>query len=124
MSWFNKKESASSSKIQWESLDSASVFNDLLALSNEKVIVFFKHSTRCSISSMAKSRFEREWNYSHEEATPVYLDLLNYRDLSDKLASTFGVMHQSPQMLIIKNEKCAYHTSHQMISAESVKEFI
>ncbi len=124
MNWFSKKENSTTQNIQWEKLDSLTMLNDLITLSNEKIVVIFKHSTRCSISSMAKSRFEREWDYNQNNIVTYYLDLLNFREISDKIASEFDVTHQSPQMLVIKNEKCIYHNSHQMISAESLERFI
>ena len=70
MNWFSKKENSTTQNIQWEKLDSLTMLNDLITLSNEKLVVIFKHSTRCSISSMAKSRFEREWDYSLNNVVP------------------------------------------------------
>lgn len=84
--------------------------------------VIFKHSTRCSISMMAKKRFEQDWD-SIPEGTPVYfLDLISFRDISNQIAEQFNVHHESPQMLLIKNGECIYETSHGEISAEDLAE--
>jgi bacillithiol system protein YtxJ len=86
--------------------------------------VIFKHSTRCSVSMMAKKRFEFEWD-AIPEGTPVYfLDLISYREVSNKIAEQFQVHHESPQMLLIKNGECIYETSHGEISAEDLAEQI
>jgi bacillithiol system protein YtxJ len=86
--------------------------------------VIFKHSTRCSVSMMAKKRFEFDWA-AIPEGTPVYfLDLISYRDVSNKIAEQFQVHHESPQMLLIKNGECIYETSHGEISAEDLAEQI
>lgn len=84
--------------------------------------LIFKHSTRCSISLMAKRKFEFEWDSLPAE-TPVYfLDLLNYRNISNSIAEIFNVHHESPQLLLIKDGECVYEASHSEISAEDAAE--
>ena len=86
--------------------------------------LIFKHSTRCSISLMAKRKFELDWD-SIPENTPLYfLNLLNYRDISSAIADMFQVHHQSPQLLLIKKGECIYEVSHGEISAEEAAELI
>lgn len=84
--------------------------------SNNKPVLFFKHSTRCSISDMVLQRLERDWKDEYtEKIVPVYLDLLKHRDVSNKIAEKYGVYHESPQVLIIKEGKCVYTASHSDI---------
>lgn len=84
--------------------------------------IIFKHSTRCSISLMAKRKFEFEWDSIPAE-TPVYfLDLLNFRGISNAIAEVFNVHHESPQLLLIKDGECIYEASHSEISAEEAAE--
>lgn len=81
-----------------------------------KGILLFKHSTRCSISSMAFNRLERHLKTSPSH--PAYLlDLLNHRSLSDRIATAYQIEHASPQLLIIKDGKCIYNASHSEIDA-------
>jgi len=86
--------------------------------------VIFKHSTRCSVSMMAKKKFEFEWDAIPEGTAVYFLDLISYRELSNKIAEQFQVHHESPQMLLIKNGECIYETSHGEISAEDLAEQI
>jgi len=86
----------------------------------ERPQVIFKHSTRCGISAMAKSRLERSTPV--ENADFYYLDLINYRSLSRKVAEEFNVYHESPQVLVIRNGECIYDESHLGISMEDIKE--
>ncbi|MEL6537590.1 MAG: bacillithiol system redox-active protein YtxJ [Bacteroidota bacterium] len=80
-------------------------------------MVIFKHSTRCSISAMALNRLERDFDQEQLEGVPVYfLDLISFRELSNRVAEEFSVMHQSPQVLLIKNGQCVYDDSHMGIS--------
>ncbi len=78
---------------------------------NQNSLLFFKHSTRCSISKMALSRIETRF-LTDSKITPYFLDLLAYRDISNEIAQIFNVAHQSPQALVVKNGKCIYTASH------------
>jgi bacillithiol system protein YtxJ len=68
---------------------------------------------------MALKQFENEFDLS--EVTPYFLDLIAHREISNGIASRFGVMHQSPQLLLIKEGKSVYDVSHSDISADALK---
>ena len=114
---FTKKENP----IKWLNLEEVSQLEDLKKESFNKPVLILKHSTRCSISVMAKTRLESKWEIEDEEITPVYLDLLRYRAISDEIVNAFGVMHQSPQVLLIKDGTCVYTTTHTNIDARAIK---
>lgn len=84
--------------------------------------LLFKHSSRCSISLMAKRKFEFEWDALPEETSLYFLDLIKHRNISNAIAEQFDVHHESPQLLLIKNGECIYETSHGSISAEEAAE--
>ena len=92
------------------------------ALLQAEPFLVFKHSIRCSISSMVKHRFERAFDCINVHV--YYLDLITYRSISNQLADDFKVEHQSPQILIIKNGNCIYHASHNAIDADVIKDKI
>lgn len=104
--------------MNWIALDSEEKIDEIKQNSRQSPQVIFKHSTRCSISSMAKSRLER--------ATPpegiafYYLDLIAHRNVSNKVAEVFDVSHESPQVLIIKNGSCVYDESHSGIDMDEI----
>ena len=80
--------------------------------------LIFKHSTRCSISMMAKRRFELDWDTLPADMPLYFLDLIKYRDLSNKIAQDFQVYHESPQLLLIKDGECILDQSHGGISVD------
>ena len=86
--------------------------------------VIFKHSTRCSVSMMAKKRFEHDWDAIPEGTSVFFLDLISNREVSNTIAQKFSVHHESPQLLLIKNGECIYETSHGEISADDLAEQI
>ena len=119
----NSKDTSSSS-IEWNDLTDLKQLEEIAEESVETSVIIFKHSTRCSISRMALKNFEREYNIQEDSAKPYFLDLLEHRDISNAIASQFNVEHQSPQLLLIKDGKVVYHTSHSDIDAEAVKDKI
>jgi len=106
--------------MNWIKLEQESQLEQIVALSHRKPQAIFKHSTRCSISVMAKSRLER--SEFPEQIQFHYLDLLQYRDISNKIAEQFGVHHQSPQILLIKNGECIFEETHSAISMDEIVE--
>lgn len=108
--------------MNWNNLNTQEILDDISKESQEKPVVLFKHSTSCSISNMALNRLERKWNDAEmSEVKPYLLDLLANRDLSNAVAEKFGVTHQSPQILVIKNNECVYNDSHMGISYPALK---
>lgn len=108
--------------MNWIQLNSYEQLQDIRAAKGYNVI--FKHSTRCSISMMARKRFELNWE-AIPDGTPLYfLDLLSYRVISNAISSEFNLHHQSPQLLLIKDGECIYEASHGEISADEMAEQI
>ena len=108
------------SKLQWKQLKSLDQLDAIAAQSSEVPVVIFKHSTRCSISRMALKQFESEFDLQ-DKVTPYFLDLITYREISNQVANRFGVVHQSPQILLIRDGKAIYDTSHGDIDAAKLK---
>lgn len=117
----NSGEENQSSKINWIPLTDLDQLNEISVASNEKPMVIFKHSTRCSISRMALKQFENEYDLTDDEVTIYFLDLLSFRDISNAITTRFQVEHQSPQLILIKDEKAIYNASHSDIDAETLK---
>ncbi len=106
--------------MKWTPLTSIEQLNIIREASNKVPQVIFKHSTRCSISAMALHRLERE--SAPENAEFYFLDLLQYRSVSNEVANLFQVHHESPQVLIIKNGTCIYDESQYGISMQEITE--
>ncbi len=105
-------------------LTSEQQFRDLLIESGNRPVAVFKHSTRCSVSSMAKRSLESDWQTATDGMPFYLLDLLQHRDVSNLIAETLGVTHQSPQLIIIKNGKAVYHASHSEIDVHEAVESV
>ena len=106
--------------MNWNTITSENQLDDLVEKSTEKAVLIFKHSTRCSISAMVKSRLEHAWDDS-ADIEPYYLDLIRYRNISNEIASKFNIHHESPQAILLKDGKVAHHSSHMGISVDNMK---
>lgn len=101
----------------WIPLVSEEQIGSIVEQSKLEPILIFKHSTSCSISQMAKLRFEGSWTFPIKS---YFLDLLSYRSISNLIAETFQVVHESPQVLIIADGECIYDESHLDIQVEDI----
>lgn len=109
--------------MNWNKLTNAAQIDQLKAESGGQPVLIFKHSTTCSISAMALSRMERNWSEA-AGIKPYYLDLLANRALSGQIADAFGVQHQSPQVLLIRDGHCVYDASHMSISFKALTQAV
>ncbi len=113
---FGSKSDDNSSNLNWNQLSELSQLDTIVENSATRTQVIFKHSTRCGISRAVLKQFEKK---VIEDADLYYLDLLSYRAISNELAQKFNVIHQSPQLLVIKDGKVTAHDSHyDLLSVE------
>lgn len=99
--------------MDWLVLNSLSQLEDIKNASKEKPVFIFKHSTRCSVSGMALERMKRNWKKEDfNRVTPYFLDLIGYREISNRIEEEFSIDHESPQIILIKDEKVVYENSH------------
>lgn len=105
----------------WKVLDTEAQLDQVIKDSHNKPVVLFKHSVTCGISAGAKHALESAWDFTPDELDFYYLDLLSFRPVSNKIAEIFKVIHQSPQVILIKDGKAVYDTSHHSISVAGLR---
>jgi bacillithiol system protein YtxJ len=106
--------------MEWIQLTSNEQLGQIVTLSKDRSQVIFKHSTRCSISSVAWKRVQKGEKEANVDF--YFLDLIAYRTLSNKIAEIFKVHHESPQVLVIKEGQCIFDESHLSISIAEILE--
>jgi len=103
----------------WTTLLNLQQLEQLMQSSHSFPQLIFKHSTRCSISRVALGRFDRS------EPLPNIgyhlLDLLENRSLSQAITDSFGIVHESPQVLVIVDGICRYHANHLSIEPDDLR---
>jgi bacillithiol system protein YtxJ len=104
--------------MEWIHLTDEEQLNNIIEKSQEKAQVIFKHSNRCSISSVALQRLQKA---NQPGGIDFYiLDLIKFRSVSNKIAELFKVRHESPQVLLIKDGKCIFTESHLGIDMHEI----
>lgn len=111
-------------ELPWVDLNNVNQLPAIIEASKYKTQVIFKHSTRCSISRMVINQFVEEYAFSEDDIDLYYLDLIANREVSNAVADTFLVVHESPQVLVIKNGAVVGHDSHGSINDLDLKQFI
>jgi bacillithiol system protein YtxJ len=106
--------------MNWIQLQTETQLEEIREKSADRPQLIFKHSTRCSTSMLVKNRLERSGQ--PESIDFYYLDLIRYRPISNKIADTFQVHHESPQILLIRNGQCVYDESHTGITMDDIME--
>ncbi|NRD21182.1 bacillithiol system redox-active protein YtxJ [Winogradskyella eckloniae] len=120
---FGSSEPKEEKILPWQPLTAISQLETIVKRSQAKTQLIFKHSTRCGISSMVMKQFVSAYDLD-QNADLYYLDLLSYRDVSDEVGYKFQVMHQSPQLLVIKNGEVVVHASHGSINDIELASYI
>ncbi|MBA4537701.1 bacillithiol system redox-active protein YtxJ [Bacillus aquiflavi] len=104
-----------------EKIDSVTQFEKVLE-QNERVILL-KHSNTCPVSQGAFEEYEK-FLKEHSNLTGYYLVVQEARPLSNHIAETFHIKHESPQAIIFLNHQVVWHESHWNITFESLLEAI
>ena len=110
--------------LPWIPLNAIQQLDLIKEKSSTKTQIIFKHSTRCGISRMVMSQFVDAYDFTEKDADLYFLDLLNFREISNEVGYKFQVMHQSPQLLVIKKGVAVAHESHGAINEMDLSKFI
>ena len=120
----NTSEEKEKKSIPWNQLTSIDQLDKIVEESKSIPVAIFKHSTRCGISRMVMNQFEKSYDIDPNQMKLYYLDLLSYRNISDEIGYKFQVMHQSPQLIVVKNGVAVANASHHSIQAGELDNFI
>ncbi|MGO1243454.1 MAG: bacillithiol system redox-active protein YtxJ [Sphingobacterium sp.] len=106
----------------WENLSSVEQLEQLAQ--QDRAFIVFKHSTRCSVSNMAKRNLAMDFDSTQLDVPVYYLDLIALREVSNYISSRWNIQHESPQILVLKADSCLYDASHSDIELDAVLPFI
>ena len=105
-------------KANFIEINSTERLDELFQQSKEKPVVLFKHSITCPISSGVYQEI------SQADADINLIVVQNARNVSNAIAEKTGIRHESPQAIILKDEKPVYHASHYDVTAEDVEKML
>lgn len=119
-----EKEIKEDKALPWIPLTSLEQLQEIDKKSKTKPQVIFKHSTTCGISRMVINMFKESYAFSEDQMDLYYLDLHAHREVSNEVGYKFQVLHQSPQLLVVKNGNTVAHSSHGSITEIDLAKYI
>lgn len=93
-------------------------FEELASRSKDRPVVIFKHSLTCPISAAA---YEQMAEFDGEIAL---IEVQRARELSTEIENRFGIAHESPQVIVLRNGQVVWNASHFKITADAVVEAV
>lgn len=108
----------------WKHITSELEIHDIIEASKERPQIIFKDSITCGISAFAKERLIGGNEAMIAKANFNYLDLLKYRPLSSFIASELNVIHQSPQIIVLKEGKVVHTVTHHSIEPLKIATYL
>ena len=90
----------------------------LIERSMEQAVVIFKHSTTCSVSAGAYHEM------SQFKGDVALVEVQRARELSSEIANRTGVVHESPQVIVLRNGKAVWTGSHWQVKSDAVAEAV
>jgi bacillithiol system protein YtxJ len=109
--------------MEWNRVEQVPEIDQYIQQSYKKPVLFFKHSIRCSISATVLNRLERNWK-PELNVIPVYIDLIQFRTVSNHLAEALVVHHESPQAILVDKGQVVQHWSHFEIDWRTIAEAV
>ncbi len=95
-------------------------FDRLLAASGERPLLLFKYSATCGTSAQALDELFAHLNEHPADVTYAIVTVQTHRDVSNAIAHTLGVRHETPQMLLIRDGHVVWSASHYRVTADAV----
>ncbi len=120
----NNSGSKTQNELPWVKLTSVEQLDKIVKKSASKTQLIYKHSTTCGISRMVLNMFTSGYGFSENQFDLYFLDLHSYREVSNETGYKFQVMHQSPQLLVIKNGVSVANASHGAIAEMDLNQFV
>ncbi len=102
-------------KARFNEIHDVEELDTLIEKSNEQAVVLFKHSTTCPISSGVYQEI------SKADADINLIVVQHSRPVSTAIAERTGIRHESPQAIVLKDERVVYHASHYDVTADEVE---
>ena len=111
-------------QLPWIALNTADQLEALIRASRGRTQIIFKHSDTCGISRMVLGMFSEQFPLPQNGVDLYFLDIHSYRPVSNAVAAKLNVIHESPQLLILRNEEVVYHNSHGAIVDTDLQKYM
>jgi bacillithiol system protein YtxJ len=97
-----------------------------IAESRERPVLLFKHSRTCGISCEALDELHSHLAEAAGIANASYrmITVQSHRRISDEASARFGIRHETPQVILLRDGAPVWNASHFRITAAALKRVI
>src|SRR5678815_1876122 len=106
---------------QLTNLDRLDQLEQLLAESQARPLLLFKHSYSCGISLEALDEIVDHLNQESLDARYAMVTVQTHRELSNAVASRLGIRHQTPQAIVVRDGRAVWSASHFRVNAGEIR---
>ena len=106
---------------QLKTLERLEELDRLLAASEARPLLLFKHSYSCGISAEALDELVAHLNGTPGDAEYAIVTVQTHREVSNEVARKLGVRHETPQALLIRDGRVVWSASHFRVTANAVE---
>jgi bacillithiol system protein YtxJ len=106
---------------QLTALDRLDQLDELLAESQARPLLLFKHSYSCGVSLEALDEIVDHLNQESLDARYAMVTVQTHRELSNAVASRLGVRHQTPQAILVRDGRVVWSASHFRVNASEIR---
>ena len=105
-------------------LDNIDAFDRIIAASEERLVLLFKHSVTCGTSAQAHDELVAHLSENQHTAQYAIVTVQTHRDVSDAIETHFNVRHETPQVLLIQEGRAVWEASHFGVTADAINNAI
>lgn len=95
-----------------------------IAESNERPVLVFKHSRNCGVSCEALDELHDHVGRADASASYRIITVQSHRHLSEAFAARFGIRHETPQAILLRNGQPVWSASHFRITARQLDQIV
>ncbi|MGP7818418.1 bacillithiol system redox-active protein YtxJ [Niallia sp. 01092] len=90
---------------------------------NNSSVLLLKHSLTCPISQAAFDEYQ-QFTEANENVNAYYLAVQDSRPLSNHIAESYQIKHESPQVLLFSNNDVVWNASHRNITVDALTDAV
>jgi len=98
--------------------------DSLLAESERRPLLLFKHSYSCGVSLEALDELVEHLNESSLDARYAMVTVQTHRDVSNAVSARLGVRHHTPQAILVRDGRAVWSASHFRVNADEIRKAI
>ncbi len=104
-------------------LERVDELDGLVTASQVRPVIIFKHSPTCGTSAQAFEEIQ-DLLAASLDADIYVANVLRHRPVCQAIADRFGIRHESPQVLVLRNGEVVWHGSHYRVTADAIRDAV